>query len=214
VRTILFTLAIVAAGSAAAQLLPAATDPVLRADPPTTLRSLQPYAPFHARAEGLPPADPNAVESYRADLKLTAGFNVNPNFSLEATFVNPLYQDGLRYIGPGPRLAQGVPLGYSGSNPGLGMPRGVGGYDLDLVAKLAVPIDRRLSAFGKLGVATSERRLRDNTTTEFGTAASVGATYQLTNGQTITAEVPLGAMARKAMTGAADGYGARIKLGF
>ena len=211
---VVITLAVLAQGTASAQLLPPPPDPAFQAALPAGPRSLPSASGFYASSIGLPPADPLALELYRADPKLSAGFAFNPNFGIEANFVNPLYSEVPQYLGLGPRLAQGVPLGFSGPRPTRGAPRGVGGFDADLSARLTVPVDDRLSAFGKVGVAATQRKPHAVSTTEFSTAASLGATYQRDNGQTITAEAPLGTAARKALTGAPGGYGGRVKLGF
>lgn len=201
--------AVFAAGGARAQLVGPAPEPAFKADQPALLRNLPSYSRFHGTIEGLAPADPQALDLYRADPKLTAGVDFNPYLGMEATFVNPNHREGLHlvagdlgtFLGNGPRLAQGTPLG-------------TGGYDVDLAARLRVPVDDRLGAFGKLGVGASERVHHTGTTTDVGAAASVGLTYKLNTTQTVTAEVPLGPLERKAMSGATDGYGARLKFGF
>lgn len=208
------TFAIIIQSSAFGQQLPAPDEPALRADAAPRMRSLPAASAFHADSIGLPPADPLAVELYRADPKLVVGFDVNPLFGLEATFVNPLHREGLTYLGSGPRLAQGVPLNFSGPRPSPGAPHGVGGFDLDLAARLTVPLDERWHAFGKLGATVSQRKYGTTSGTEIAPAASVGATYKLDNGQTLTAEAPLGALARKALSGVSGAGGARVKLGF
>jgi hypothetical protein len=189
------------AAGAQAQLAPPPAAPVLQAERPATMRSLQAYPRLESVMEGLPPSDPQALDLYRVDPKLLVGFTVNSYLGMEAKITNPNYLERMQFIGLGPRLAQGAPLG-------------VGGYNFDLVGRLTVPIDDRLSGFGKLGVAATERIRRNDSISDIGMAASVGTTYQLKNGQTLTAEVPLGPIERKALSGSPSGYGARLKLGF
>lgn len=206
---LVFTVAVFAAGGAHAQRIESAPTPALQAERPAAMRDMPSFSRLYGVVEGLPPADPQAADIYRADPKLTAGFNVNANLAIETTFVNPNHREGLHavagdpgsFLGSGPRLAQGVSLG-------------TGGYDLEAAARLTVPVDDRLSAIGKLGIASSERQHHTGTTNEVGAAASLGATYKLNRTQTLTAEIPLGAIARKEMSGSADGYGARLKFGF
>lgn len=192
---------VLAAGSVQAQFVAPLQAPTLQAERPVVLRSLPSFPHVYGTSDGLPPADPQAADLYRADPKLHAGFAFNSQWAIEGTLTNPNYVQRLTYLGSGPRLAQGVPLG-------------TGGYDFVLAPRLTVPIDDRLSAFGKLGVAASERVHRQGTITDVGPAASVGTTYQLKNGQTVTAEIPLSPIERKAISGSTAGYGARLKVGF
>lgn len=198
---IVVTTIALAAGSAQAQFVAPLQTPVLQAERPAAMRSLQSFPNVYGTSEGLPPADPLALDLYRSDPKLHIGIAFNSHLGIEATLTNPNYVQRLTYMGSGPRLAQGVPLG-------------TGGYDFILAPKLTLPLDDRLSAFGKLGVAASERVHRQDTITDIGPAASVGTTYKLKNGQTVTAEIPLSPIERKAISGSTAGYGARLKVGF
>lgn len=198
---IVLTTMVFAAGSAHAQFVAPLAAPVLQAERPAPMRNLQTFPSVYGGVEGLPPDDPLALDLYRNDPKLHAGVAFNSFLGIEATLTNPNYVQRLTYVGAGPRLAQGVPLG-------------TGGYDFILAPRLTIPLDDRLSAFGKLGVAASERVHRQGTVTDVGPAASVGTTYQLKNGQTVTAEIPLSPIERKAISGSTAGYGARLKVGF
>ena len=51
-------------------MLPAMPGTPLQAELPTLMRSVPSASPFYGSIEGLPPADPRAVELYRADPKL------------------------------------------------------------------------------------------------------------------------------------------------
>jgi hypothetical protein len=190
-----------AAGSALAQLVVPPPAPVLQAERLAPMRDLASFPAVYGASEGVAPADPLALDLYRSDPKLHIGVAFSSYLGIEATLTNPNYVQRLTYVGGGPRLAQGVVLG-------------AGGYDFVLAPRLTVPIDDRLSAFGKLGVAASERVHRQDTITDIGPAASVGTTYKLKNGQTVTAEIPLSPIERKAISGSTAGYGARLKVGF
>jgi hypothetical protein len=204
-RRIALTAILLVAGGAQAQLIAPALQPALQSalqtERPAALRNVPSFPRYVAHGEGLPPADPLALDLYRADPKLFAGVDLNSRLGIEATFNNPNYREGLHYIGFGPRLAQGIPLA-------------VGGFDLNVGARLSVPVDDRIDAFGTLGVATVVRKKHDISTADVGTLASVGATYKVNSRQTATAEIPLGAIARKAMSGSTTGLGASVKLGF
>lgn len=189
------------AGAAHAQLLAPADVPALQAERRTATTSVPTFPVMRGHTQGLAPADPLAADIYRSDPKLFASIDLNPNLGVEATLVNPRYWEGQRYVGGTVRLAQGAPLN-------------VGGFDLQLAARLTVPLTDRLDAFGKVGVARSERQRRDDRMTSTTGAASIGTNFKLDNGQTATLEVPLGAVARKALSGVNDGYGAALKVGF
>lgn len=190
-----------AASGAQAQLVAPAPGPALLAERPAALPGLPSFPVLVSESVGLPPSDPLAPYVYRTEPKVHGRIDFNPYLGLETTFTNANYVERLHYNEGGPRLATGAPLGIKG-------------YNFDLAARLTVPVDDQLSAFGKLGVAASERQHHTGTVNELGPAAAVGATYKLKNGQTATAEIPLSPMARKALTGAAGGYGAQLKLGF
>ena len=86
--------------------------------------------------------------------------------------------------------------------------------DLQFAARLTHPIDSRLSVFSKLGMGTLKHQHHIKVTTSSGLWVSMGATYKFDNGQTLTAELPIGAVARETMTGTVFGYTAKLNLGF
>lgn len=184
-----------------AQMLPAMPGTALQAELPTLMRSVPSASPFYGSIEGLPPADPRAVELYRADPKLWVGADLGANFAIEATLLNPNYRPGLHLLDYGPRLAQGVPLAARG-------------FDLDIALRKTVTIDDRLGAFGTLGVSASKRIIHQKTSSEVGPIASAGFTYKMDNGQTATFEVPFGTMARSVITGKPGKPSAQLKFGF
>ncbi|MFP5391703.1 MAG: hypothetical protein ACLGI6_09175 [Gammaproteobacteria bacterium] len=193
-------LLLLAAGGAHAQLVEPSPAPILEPGASRGMRPLAPYTPFHAGVEGLPPADPQALDLYRPDLKLHAGVDLGPYLSIESKFTNPGYREGMHFRGPGPRRADPMPLAAEG-------------FDLDLASRVSVPVDERLDAFGTLGMAASVRKLRHGKSTDFGPIGSVGATYKLERGRTATLEVPLRAMTRTS-AGGMPGLGANLTLGF
>lgn len=202
-KTVLTALAgaVLAAGSAQAQWVTPLPAPALQAAPSATVRNLPTFPRLEASSQGLGPADPAAPDLYRPDPKLVAAVAFNPIAGVEATFTNRDYVERLTYIGGGPRLAQGVPLA-------------VGGYDLKVAARMVVPVDDRLSGFGRLGMAVSQRDQHKYSTSDIGPAASVGGSYKLGQGQSATVEIPLDPIERRQMSGSKTGYGARLKLGF
>lgn len=192
--------ALLVAGSAHGQLLETPASPTLNTPVPS-IRSLPPSSRFHAHSQGLPPADPKAPDHWRADPKLQVGVDLTPNLDLEAKLTNPNYREGKRFIGLGPRLAKGVPLGKDG-------------LDLEVAARASVVVDDQLTAFGATGVMASSRKYPQGTTTGISPVASVGATYKMNRKQTATAEMPLGEMERKKLSGASNGLAGSLTLGF
>jgi hypothetical protein len=183
---------LLAAGGAQAQLVEPAAAPTLESRLATSIQR-QPASPvFYGGSEGLPPADPKAPDYFRPHPKLWAGVAFSPNFALEAKLTDPDYQEGMRFMGHGPRLAEGVAMGRFGS-------------DLDLVGRASVPVDEKLSVFTTYGVAASSRKYHDGDTFSLGPTGSVGAKYKLNRKQTATAEIPFGAGGKR---------GATLKLGF
>lgn len=199
-RIVLFV-AVYAAGSAQAQLLAPTGDVALKAAPRTALPLIRSSPYLDNDSSGLPPGDPQAVYLYRADPKLSASIQFTPAFAVESTLTNPNYSPAPRYVGSGPRLAQGAPLL-------------VGGYDVETAGRLAIPVNDDLSTYGKLGIASSVRQHWQGRTTDVGAAASVGASLKLNQGQTATLEIPISTVSRKTFGGTDGSYGARLRLGF
>lgn len=188
--------ALLAAGSAQGQLIEPRSERQAAIRMPA--RASLPSLPgFYAGSQGLAPADPLALDLFRADPKLYAGVDFGGGFGIETRFVHPDYREGLHYMGYGPRLANGIPLGEQG-------------FDFDLVARQSVPVGEGLGVFGELGLSSARRQHHEVGTTAIGPAASVGATYKLNSKQTATLEAPLGGTALKTL----GGYGANLKLGF
>jgi hypothetical protein len=194
-------LVLFATAGARAQLLEPASDATAKLGRQATERSFPSFPHFYAGSEGSPPADPLALDIYRLAPKLFAGVDLNPTTGIEMTLTNPDHYEGMRFQGFGPRRADSVQVGANG-------------FNFDAVARVTVPVDNQLAVFGKVGVSAAERKKHDGSTLDVGPAASLGATYKLNSRQTATAEVPLGAIARKALTGSAGALGGHVKLGF
>lgn len=207
------TAALLCAHGAQAQFVTPVPIQALQAERPAALPAFPSFPQLVSRNEGLPPDDPLARYLYRFDPKLYARIDVNPYLGFETTLTNPRYTDVPRYVGSEPRLAQGAPIG-------------VGGINIDVAARLTIPVDDRFSVFGKLGVSVEQRTHQAadqrnsydvnaiTTTTSLGPAASVGARYKLDKDRTATAEVLLGAPARRELNGTASGIGTKLKLDF
>lgn len=189
------TAVLFATAGAKAQLLEPLPRPVLQLAP-SAMRSVPTFPSFYTGNQGLPPADPLALDIYRPDLKLYAGVDFHPRFGIEMTYTNRDYTEGMHFRGFGPRKADSIPLF-------------VGGFNLDVAARASAPVDDRLTVFGTLGVSAI---VRDRV--KLAPAASVGATYKLNSRQTATAEIPFGSQAIKAITGKAGALGGSVKLGF
>jgi hypothetical protein len=200
-RIALMVTVMFSAAGAHAQLVELASGPTIQAERPVVMRDFATFPQLSGMAQGLPPSDPLAPDLYRADPKLYARLDFNRNVGLEATLTNPDYLDRIKYLGSGPRLAHGAVIG-------------TGGFNFQLAARLSRSVDEQLGVFSKVGMAALERQHQDGVTSSSGAWLSTGATYKLDRGQTATLEIPIGAMARKTMSGAASGYAARLNLGF
>jgi opacity protein-like surface antigen len=168
-KTIGFALAagLLAAGGVHAQLLdeapvtlsarPAPSQPFARVQPvPRTYIENTAEAP-----SAVINADKSAFGVYVADPKLVAGFNLNPNVAIETGYAN-LYTRGVHFAD------------YARPDEVNGA-LGVKGFNSYLAARINVPVGDRLSAYGKLGVAYSERVAHDKTLRTTGSEVDVGA---------------------------------------
>jgi len=194
-----FAAGLLAAGAVHAQLVDLAPATTLGAERRAVLGDLPAYPRTYAGGEGMP--DPHRFDLYRADPRLYAGIDFNSRLALETSFTNPDYREGLHYHPPGPPPAGGIQMG-------------VGGFNLNVGARLTVPIDDRLSAFARVALSYQERVRHGVTTSALPADVRVGATYQLNRRQSVTAEVPLTALARKMLMGGAGGPSGVVRLGF
>jgi len=128
---------------------------------------------------GVMNADKSAFGVYVADPKLVAGFNLNPNFAIETGYAN-LFTRGFHFAD------------YARADEVNGA-LGTRGFNSYLAARINVPVTEKLAAYGKLGVAYSERVAHDRTlrTTsseaDVGAFTGVGARYRLNDKASVSA---------------------------
>lgn len=195
---------ILVAGSAQAQLLK--LPPSEFQAQTLTLSRTQPFPLPYINNE-TPVLQDNPLRTYRSDPKLVAGFDLNRNFGFEAGFSN-LFSRGFHYVDVDahPEEREGV-LGNHG-------------FTSYLAAKLTVPIGERLSTYGKVGIAYSERETRDAAArpvkdADAGPYANVGARYKLTDKATLSGEYQRAGDTKKwGGDSNANGVGAKLHLGF
>ncbi|OON64128.1 hypothetical protein B0920_12585 [Massilia sp. KIM] len=110
------------------------------------------------------------VDAHKADGKLFAGYDFNQNMGVEAGWVNHHKTD----------FARGA---VNGSTEG---------YGTYVAAKYTVPVNERVSAYGKLGVSHSERKLNTNLgrikDDDTGGYGGLGLQYQVNQNVALTAE--------------------------
>jgi hypothetical protein len=199
-----------AAAGAQAQLVEPAAAPQLRRQPQPQdqafAKSFRPLPrPYVANEADTP--DSKLFPDYRSDPKLRAGFDLNPYFAIETGYQN-LYSRGFHYADPGrPHEREGA-LGSNGS----------ASY---IAGKLTIPVDERFTAYGKVGVADSDRKIHDSRSTslreaDIGPYANVGARYKLNDKASISAQYEkFGDSANKfGNDGNASGVSAKLKIGF
>jgi len=132
-----------------------------------------------AETGGLRYQDKSAFGVYVSDPKLFAGVNVSPYFAIETGYAN-LYTRGFHFADYArPDEVNGA-LGTKGSNSYL-------------AARLNVPVNDQLSAYGKLGVAVSDRVAHDKTLrntvtdTDVGAYVGMGARYKVNEKASVSA---------------------------
>jgi hypothetical protein len=146
-------------------------------------------------------------DGYRSDPRLVAGINLNRYLALEAGYAERLDR-GFHALDPH------SPFDTTGT-------LGAKGFHSYAAAKASVPITDELSAYGKLGVAYSERRGADalgktNANTDIGAYTGVGAHYRPNEKASVTVESQkFGNTARK-WGGDSNGnrVNAKVNLGF
>ncbi|MDB5756218.1 MAG: hypothetical protein JWR56_2646 [Massilia sp.] len=205
------TAALLAAGSAQAQLL-AQPDP-----PPPTLTKAKPFslAPQPLlRFYGYNETSINAklFDDYRTDPKFFVGVDFTPNLAVEMGYVN-LLNRGFHYVDYGRAAERAGALGLKD-------------FSSYLAGKFTVPVDERFAVYAKLGVAHSERtakrgvayseRTKDATEIDVGPYVNVGAEYKLSDKASVTGEFArYGDTAKKWGSDTnATGATAKLKLGF
>jgi opacity protein-like surface antigen len=197
--------ALLAVGSAQAQLVDQPSPPQFEVRIPAQAQpfagSFQVFPRSYMRNETAIP-DVKLFEDYRTDPKLRAGYDLTPTLAIEAGYAN-LFSRGFRHVDYGRADERAGALGAKG-------------FSSYLAGKYMVPVGERFTAYGKLGVAVSERKTRDKTDVDVGPYANVGARYKLSEKASVTGEYEhYGDSARK-WGGAtnATGVNAKLKLGF
>jgi hypothetical protein len=149
----------------------------------------------------------SAFGSYRTDPKLMAGLQISPHFALETGYGN-LFSRGFHF----------VDYGRSDERAGALGTRGFSSY---VAGKLTVPLGEQLSAYGKLGLAYSQRETHDRaglrvSDADVGAYANVGARYKLNDRAAISGEITRAGDTANKWGGAsnATGASAALKVGF
>jgi opacity protein-like surface antigen len=190
-KTSSFALAagLLAAGGAQAQLLDGAAAPRTLSSTPAPSQpfgKVQPvprtYIGNAAEPVGQRNPDKSAFGVYVADPKLFGGINLSPNVALEAGYAN-LYTRGYHFAD------------YARPDEVNGA-LGTKGFNSYLAARVNVPVNDSFSAYGKVGVAYSERVAHDKTLRATATAADgdvgayagMGARYKLTEKASVSAQ--------------------------
>lgn len=201
-RRMVFTAALLAAGSVQAQLVNApasnlSVEPGGRFGP--LAAGFKRYTPVYGGNETANPND-RVFTGFRTDPRLVLGYAFNDYLSLETGYSH-LRDEGFHKIEPGP-VESAVAAGALGAKS----------FTTHVAAKVTVPVSDRLSAYGKLGIAHSQvrndnllppERVRPLTpgifAGESGTGAygAVGAKYKLDKRTTISGEARLNGSAAK-----------------
>ena len=188
-KTSSFALAagLLAAGGAQAQLLDGATAPRTLSSTPAPSQpfgKVQPvprtYMGNAAEPVGLRNPSKSEFGVYVADPKLFGGINLSPHVALETGYAN-LYTRGYHFAD------------YARPDEVNGA-LGTKGFNSYLAARVNVPVNDSFSAYGKVGVAYSERVAHDKTLratasdSDVGAYAGMGARYKLTEKASVSAQ--------------------------
>jgi opacity protein-like surface antigen len=188
--TFILATAVFAAGSAAhAQQL----------STPSGTAAYRPYVGI-----GVVSADNQTTDNRHADAKIFGGVDFSNNLGVEAGYVNFSNQD--RQYSP---EATGIPGGIKVST------KGYGAY---VAAKYTVPISERFSAYGKLGLAHSQRKWKNDigyasTESDNDVYAGLGAQYKLNENISVVGEYENFGK-RKDIGARAGVWSAGVKFGF
>lgn len=206
-RAFVLTLGGLAAAGVHAQLLP---DPAPR-QPPQIERS-EPAAPdpFAGSHQPYPrvyggnvAAQPNdhVFTGMRRDPRLLGGVEVAPNVAIEGGYLN-LPDKDLHSVEPGKPADASIPLGEKGSSN-------------HLAAKYSLPVDERLSAYGKAGIAyTEKKREKGVAGSDTGLYAGAGASYKVDKRTTVSGDFVRHGDAAKKFDRVRDGVQGNLKMGF
>ena len=193
-----------AAGGAEAQLVAEAASPRLQTEPAARVKPAAPQLAPHSRAYATNDATkPNdkLFTGFRTDPKLVLGYELAPNFALE-TGLTELHDRGFH------RTEQDRPSEAAGAV-------GSKGFSSYAAARYSLPLDERLSVYGKAGIAYHQRRLRGATDSDTGAYGAVGAQYKLGDKASASAEYQYSGSPAKTFQGAnAQGLKAKVGIGF
>ncbi|CAH0145232.1 hypothetical protein SRABI118_00387 [Massilia sp. Bi118] len=173
--------ALLAAGSARAQLVDPASQARLQARPSPEARAFAkmptPFERTYMVDEGAHPFT-KLFDGYRSDPRLVAGINLNRYLALEAGYVERKDR-GFHAIDPRD------PLDTTGA-------LGTKGFHSYVALKVAAPITDDLSAYGKVGLSHSERRGADalgrQNNVVGGAYTGIGAQYRLNEKASVSVE--------------------------
>jgi hypothetical protein len=198
-----------AAASAQAQLADPASQPRLQAQPAPAAQAFAkipaPYERAYMANEGEHPFT-SLFDGYRTDPRLVAGINLNRYLALEAGYRERIDR-GFHAIDPRD------PLDTTGA-------LGTKGFHSYGAVKATLPLTDKLSAYGKLGVAHSERRGADavgrQSNADTGLYTGLGAQYKLNDKAAVSVESQSFGNASQKWGKDSNGSGvnAKFKLGF
>jgi len=193
-KMIVAAISLLAAAGAQAQLIEPSA-PRLAAEATTRYGPLadgfQRYQPLYGRNETANPND-RQFSGFRTDPRLLLGYSVNRYFAIETGYAH-LVEEGFHKIEPGP-VEDAVSAGALG----------VKSFTGHVGAKLTLPLNERLNAYGKLGVARTVLGKddpllaqgavptiggKDRETGRNGGFGALGAEYKLNEKATIKGEV-------------------------
>jgi hypothetical protein len=200
---------LLAAASAQAQLADPASQARLQTQPSPAAKAFAkipaPYQPAYMANEGEHPFT-SLFDGYRSDPRLVAGINLNRYLALEAGYRERIDR-GFHALDPRDPLDMNGALATRGFHSYAAM-------------KATLPITDSLSAYGKLGVAHSERRGADavgrTSNVDTGLYTGLGAQYKLNEKAAVSVESQsFGNTSQKwGKDSNGSGMNAKFKLGF
>jgi len=206
-RAFVLTLGWLAACAAQAQLLP---DPSPRqpaqlernaaARPDPFAGSHQPYPRVYGGDVAAQPND-HVFTGMRRDPRLIGGVEVAPNVAIEGGYLN-LPDKDLHKVEPGKPADASIPLGEKGSSN-------------HLAAKYSLPAGDRLSAYGKAGIAYTEKKKEQGVAgSDTGLYTGAGASYKVDKRTTVSGDFVRHGDAAKKFDRVRDGVKGNLKMGF
>ena len=206
-RALVLTLGTLAASASQAQLLP---DPAPRqpaslernksAAPDPFSGSHQPWPRVYGSNVAAQPND-HVFTGMRRDPRLIGGVEVAPNVAIEGGYLN-LPDKDLHQVESGKPADASIPLGEKGSSN-------------HLAAKYSLPAGEHLTAYGKAGIAyTEKKRERGVAGSDTGLYTGAGASYQVDKRTTVSGDVVRHGDAAKKFNAVRDGVKGNLKMGF